>query len=77
MRYRRMEVTGAAYSFTVNLAERKRTLLVNYMDILREAMRMVKAKHPFNIDAMVILPNHLHAVWTLPVDDCAYPHGGG
>jgi putative transposase len=77
MRYRRTEVTGVAYFFTANLAERKRTLLVNYMDTLREAMRMVKAKHRFNIDAMVILPDHLHALWTLPVDDCAYPHGGG
>lgn len=69
MRYRRADVTGATYFFTVNLAERKRTLLVDYVDTLREAMRMVKAKHPFNIDAMVILPDHLHTALTRP--ECA------
>lgn len=52
---------------TVNLAERKRALLVDYVDVLRSVIREVKEKHPFHIDAMVILPDHLHAVWTLPV----------
>jgi putative transposase len=66
-------VTGGTYFFTVNLAERNRTLLVNHVDTLREVVRIVKAEHPFHIDAMVILPDHLHAVWTLPVGDCDYP----
>jgi putative transposase len=57
----------------VNLAERKRTLLVDHVDVLRAVMREIKARHPFHIDAMVILPDHLHAVWTLPVGDCDYP----
>jgi len=48
-------------------------LLVDYVDTLRSVMREVKAKHPFHIDAMVILPDHLHAVWTLPVGDADYP----
>lgn len=69
MRYRRVDVAGGTYFFTVNLAERKRTLLVDYVDVLRSVIREVKAKHPFPIDAMVILPDHLHAVWTLPVGD--------
>lgn len=43
------------------------------MDVLRSVIREVKAKHPFHIDAMVILPDHLHAVWTLPVGDADYP----
>jgi putative transposase len=73
MRYRRADVTGGTYFFTVNLAERKRTLLVDHMDTLRQVVRLVKAKHPFHIDAMVILPDHLHAVWTLPVGDWDYP----
>jgi putative transposase len=73
MRYRRADVTGGTYFFTVNLAERSRTLLVDQVDTLREVVRMVKAEHPFHIDAMVILPDHLHAVWTLPVGDCDYP----
>ena len=73
MRYRRADVTGVAYFFTVNLAERKRTLLMDQIDVLRSAMRKVKAMHPFHIDAIVILPNHLHAVWTLPEGDADYP----
>ena len=73
MRYRRADVAGGTYFFTVNLAERKRTLLLDYVDVLRSVMREVKAKHPFHIEAMVILPDHLHAVWTLPVGDADYP----
>jgi putative transposase len=73
MRYRRADMGGGTYFFTVNLAERTRTLLVDYVDTLREVMRMVKAAHPFHLDAMVILPDHLHAVWTLPVGDGGYP----
>jgi putative transposase len=73
MHYRRADVTGGTYFFTVNLAERKRTLLVDHVNTLREVVGIVKAKHPFHIDAMVILPDHLHAVWRLPVGDCDYP----
>jgi hypothetical protein len=42
MRYRRADVTGGTYFFTVNLAERRRTLLVDYVDVLREVVREVK-----------------------------------
>jgi putative transposase len=73
MRYRRADVAGGTYFFTVNLAERQRTLLVDQVDVLRTVMREVKARHPFEIDAMVVLPDHLHALWTLPVDDYDYP----
>jgi putative transposase len=73
MRYRRADVPGGTYFFTVNLTERKRTLLVDHMEVLRAVIQKVKALHPFRIDAMVILPDHLHAVWTLPVGDCDYP----
>jgi putative transposase len=69
MRYRRANVAGGTYFFTVNLAERQRTLLVDQVDVLREVMREVKRRHPFHIDAMVILPDHLHAIWTLPAGD--------
>jgi len=72
MRYRRADVTGGTYFFTVNLAERKRTL-VDHVDLLRSVIRGVKANHPFSIDAMVILPDHLHALWTLPLGDADYP----
>ncbi len=73
MRYRRAKVPGATYFFTVNLAERQRTLLVDHVDLLRAVFQHVKTVHPFHIDAMVILPDHLHALWTLPEGDADYP----
>ena len=73
MRYRRADVAGGTYFFTVNLAERKQRLLVTYVDTLRTVLRKVNARHRFRIDAMVILPDHLHALWTLPVGDRDYP----
>lgn len=73
MRYRRADVTGGTYFFTVNLAERQRTLLVEYIDALRMVMKKVKVMRPFRINAMVILPDHLHAMWTLPEGDKDYP----
>ncbi|MCI5147045.1 MAG: transposase, partial [Candidatus Electrothrix sp. AR3] len=73
MRYRRAKVPGGTYFFTVNLAERKRTLLVDHIDDLRNAVCKVLTDHQFRIDAMVVLPDHLHAVWTLPEGDADYP----
>ena len=73
MRYRRADVAGGTYFFTVNLAERKRTLLVDHVDLLRDVFRRVKQRHPFHIDAMVILPDHLHALWTLPAGYADFP----
>ena len=73
MRYRRTDVAGATYFFTVNLAERHRTLLTEHIALLRTVMHGVKQRHPFHIDAMVILPDHLHCVWTLPQGDADYP----
>ncbi|MDT4292021.1 transposase [Methylomonas sp. MO1] len=73
MRYRRADIKGGTYFVTVNLAGRKRTLLVDYMDQLRMVINKVKTTHPFHIDAMVILPDHLHAIFTFPQDDCDYP----
>jgi len=58
---------------TVNLAERHKRLLVEYVDALRQAVKTVKQQHPFEIDAMVILPDHIHTIWTLPMGDKYYP----
>ncbi|MEW6689402.1 MAG: transposase [Pseudomonadota bacterium] len=69
MRYRRAEVSGASYFFTVNLADRSQALLVDHADVLRTVIREVQSRHPFRIDAMVVLPDHLHAIWTLPEND--------
>jgi len=71
MRYRRAQVNGGTYFFTVNLAERRQSLLVEYIDVLRKVVGIVKERHPFTIDAMVIFPEHLHALWTLPPGDDA------
>jgi len=72
MRYRRADAPGASYFFTVNLAERQRRLLVEHVDALREVIRGVRQRHPFFIEAMVILPDHLHALWTLPEGDADF-----
>jgi len=67
--YRRHRLKGGCYFFTVNLAERNRTLLTDKIELLRESFRNVKYQHPFNIEAIVILPEHLHTIWTLPEGD--------
>ena len=59
--YIRAYVPGGTYFFTVNLLERKRHLLVEHIDALRSAFRIVKQQRPFRIDAIVILPDHLIA----------------
>ncbi len=72
-RYRRAYASGACYFSTVNLAARRgNSLLVDQIDVLREVTRVVRARHPFVIDAMVVMPEHLHAVWTLPHDDANF-----
>ena len=73
MHYRRTDITGGTYFFTVNLAERHQRTLVDHIDLLRQTVSSVKQRHPFRIDAIVVLPDHLHAVWTLPEDDADYP----
>ena len=70
--YRRMRVRGAKVFFTVCLAQRGATLLTDEVEILREAVRVTRARRPFHIDAWVVLPDHVHAVWTLPEDDVNY-----
>ena len=73
MRYRRANATGATYFFTVNLAERKSDTLLRHVDDLRSVIDKVKRAHPFSILAMVVLPEHLHAIWRLPTGDADYP----
>jgi len=69
MQYRRARTAGGTFFFTVNLAERNRTLLTDHIDVLRQVVKQTQINHPFIIDAMVILPEHLHAIWTLPPND--------
>ncbi len=68
--YRRLRVPGGCYFFTVNLARRgANDLLVRHIAALRAAVRGVRRVRPFRIDAFVVLPDHLHCVWTLPEGD--------
>ena len=73
MRYRRSNTEGGTFFFTVNLADRSSDLLVRHANILRTVMHNVKRNHPFDIIAMVVLPDHLHAIWMLPNGDQDYP----
>ena len=67
--YRRAYIPGGSWFFTVNLAERKpNQLLVEKIDLLRNAFEYTKQRYPFRMDAVVILPDHLHCIWTLPDD---------
>lgn len=67
--YRRYRVAGGTYFYTVNLLERRLDLLVRHIGELREAVRATKRDRPFHIDAWVVLPEHMHAIWTLPPGD--------
>ena len=70
--YRRPHVTGACVFFTVTLEDRDSTTLVDDIARLREAVRLPRADRPFVIDAFVVLPDHLHPIWTLPAGDCDF-----
>ena len=69
-RYRRVIIPGATYFFTV-VSYRRRPILcdASVRAALRDALHTVHARHPFTIDAWVLLPDHLHCIWTLPPDD--------
>jgi len=72
--YRRIWHLGGTYFFTVNLLERgNNDLLVRHIDLLRETIRTVKQRHPFNIHGWVVLPDHIHCVIELPDNDADFP----
>jgi putative transposase len=71
--YRRAHVPGATWFFTLNLAERRENrMLLDNVNLLRRVFRKVRNRHPFAIDAIVVLPEHLHCIWTLPDGDSDY-----
>ena len=68
--YRRIYIPGATWFFTVNLAERRENkLLLENIDYLRGSFIKVQRSHPFKIIAIVILPDHLHYILSLPEGD--------
>src|SRR5512144_3051120 len=60
--YRRNFIAGGSFFFMVNLADRRLQLLTESIDALRTAFRETQRHHPFTIDAIVVLPDHLHTV---------------
>ena len=71
--YRRNQVPDGTFFFTVNLLDRRSDLLVRHVDALRDAVRQTRLRAPFRIDAWVVLPDHMHCLWTLPEDDADFP----
>lgn len=69
---KRLTVPGGTYFFTVRLQDRHSALLVDQIDLLRNAVALCRKRWPFRIDTAVILPNHLHMIWEMPADDGDY-----
>ncbi len=73
MQYRRMYVPGATCFFTVVTHERRPIFAdAAHVALLRTVMRREMAARPFAIDAMVVLPDHLHAIWIMPETDADF-----
>jgi putative transposase len=62
-------VPGGSYFFTVRLAEPRSIVLTDHVSAFGEALRHVRARLPFHIDAWVVLHDHAHTIWTLPPGD--------
>jgi putative transposase len=67
--YRRANIKGGVFFFTVVLADRSSTLLTMEIDRLRSAYRAVWECRPFETIAVCVLPDHIHALWALPEHD--------
>ena len=72
VRYRRNFLPGGTFFFTLTLRDRSCRFLVEHIEALRVAVRHTKSRRPFEIDAMVVLPEHLHMVVTLPHGESDY-----
>lgn len=73
MQYRRAFIPGGCYFFTLVTKNRRKLFIDNAtVDVLRNAFRKVMVNRPFEINAMVVLPDHLHCIWTLPEDDADF-----
>ena len=72
MRYRRAMMDGGIFFFTVNLANRRADTLVAHISALRQSFVQVRQRHPFEIIAISVMPEHLHTLWQLPPGDADY-----
>jgi putative transposase len=71
-RYRRAQIEGGWFFFTVTLAGRRTDLLVRHIDRLRKGYAAARRRDPFETIAICVLPDHLHAIWALPEDDADF-----
>ncbi|HTB01990.1 MAG TPA: transposase [Bradyrhizobium sp.] len=71
-RYVRAKIKGSVFFFTVVLAERPSSLLVDEIDRLRQVYRTVYQRRPFETIGICVLPDHIHAVWALPEGDADF-----
>lgn len=71
--YRRNRVPGGTYFFTVTLADRSSDLLTRRIDALRAVVQATRGILPFRTEAWVVLPDHMHWLWTLPEGDADFP----
>lgn len=68
-KYIRSQLAGATYFFTFTLAQRQTQFLTDNIHLFRQAYQRANALHPFTTVAICVLPDHLHAIWQMPVDD--------
>jgi putative transposase len=73
VRYRRNLIAGGTFFLTATLADRTSSALTNHVADLRMAVRLTRRQHPFTVDAVVVLPDHIHMIMTLPPDDADFP----
>ena len=70
MQYRRSQAKGATFFFTVVTYKRKRILCHEAnVALIKEAFQQVIKQHTLRIRAFVLLPDHIHCIWTLPEND--------
>lgn len=75
MPYRRAFTPGGSFFFTL-VTDQRRPIFTSTetVEILRNAFHAARASRPFNIDAMVVMADHLHCIWTLPPGDADFAH---
>ena len=72
--YRRSDTPGATWFFTVNLLQRHdNDLLLRKIELLKSCVAVERARRPFTIVAWVVLPEHMHWLWRLPMNDADFP----
>ena len=71
--YRRTNIPGGTYFFTV-VTHNRAPIFINEwrVEVMRQALRKVMVVRPFQIDAIVVLPEHLHCIWRMPDGDADY-----